>query len=30
MSRSMSDRGVLGVNVVLNYRFGLSIRPVRG
>ncbi len=22
--------GVLGVNVVLNYRFGLSIRPVRG
>ena len=23
-------QGVLGVNVVLNYRFGLSIRPVNG
>jgi uncharacterized protein (DUF2141 family) len=23
-------QGVLGVNVVLNYRFGLSVRPVRG
>ncbi len=23
-------RGVLGLNVVLNYRFGLSVRPVRG
>ena len=23
-------QGVLGLNVVLNYRFGLSVRPVRG
>ena len=27
---AVNVRGVLGLNVVLNYRFGLSIRPVQG